>query len=451
MFTFAQISTYYANILKMKRNEINYLLNWKHSDTRKPLIIKGARQVGKTWLMKEFGRIEYQKTAYINFKNNAALKTLFVDNFDIKRVITAIQIETGITVEPSNTLIIFDEIQEAPGALTSLKYFQENAPEYDVISAGSLLGVALNNQTSFPVGKVEFMDLHPFDLTEFLEALNEKPLLDLLKNHDWSLITGFKSRFIELLKQYYYVGGMPEAVLSFSQKKDFKTVREIQKRILIAYEQDFSKHAPNEIVPRIRMLWNSIPAQLAKENRKFIYGIIRQGARAKDYELAMSWLIDCGLIHKVNNVTKPVIPLKAYEDFGAFKLFLVDVGLLAAMTDLDEKTLLQGNTVFEEFKGALTEQYVLQQLITRKGSGIYYWSPENARSEIDFLTQVSGQIIPIEVKAEENLKAKSLKVYREKYNPAMAVRTSMSDFRKEEWLINLPLYAISELFRVLSI
>ncbi len=451
MFTFAQISTYYANILKMKRNEINYLLNWKHSDTRKPLIIKGARQVGKTWLMKEFGRIEYQKTAYINFKNNAALKTLFVDNFDIKRVITAIQIETGITVEPSNTLIIFDEIQEAPGALTSLKYFQENAPEYHVISAGSLLGVALNNQTSFPVGKVEFMDLHPFDFTEFLEALNEKPLLDLLKNHDWSLITGFKSRFIELLKQYYYVGGMPEAVLSFSQKKDFKTVREIQKRILIAYEQDFSKHAPNEIVPRIRMLWNSIPAQLAKENRKFIYGIIRQGARAKDYELAMSWLIDCGLIHKVNNVTKPVIPLKAYEDFGAFKLFLVDVGLLAAMTDLDEKTLLQGNTVFEEFKGALTEQYVLQQLITRKGSGIYYWSPENARSEIDFLTQVSGQIIPIEVKAEENLKAKSLKVYREKYNPAMAVRTSMSDFRKEEWLINLPLYAISELFRVLSI
>ena len=382
MFTFAQISTYYANILKMKRNEINYLLNWKHSDTRKPLIIKGARQVGKTWLMKEFGRIEYQKTAYINFKNNAALKTLFVDNFDIKRVITAIQIETGITVEPSNTLIIFDEIQEAPGALTSLKYFQENAPEYHVISAGSLLGVALNNQTSFPVGKVEFMDLHPFDFTEFLEALNEKPLLDLLKNHDWSLITGFKSRFIELLKQYYYVGGMPEAVLSFSQKKDFKTVREIQKRILIAYEQDFSKHAPNEIVPRIRMLWNSIPAQLAKENRKFIYGIIRQGARAKDYELAMSWLIDCGLIHKVNNVTKPVIPLKAYEDFGAFKLFLVGVGLLAAMTDLDEKTLLQGNTVFEEFKGALTEQYVLQQLITRKGSGIYYWSPENARSEI---------------------------------------------------------------------
>jgi hypothetical protein len=400
--------------------------------------------------MKEFGRLEYQKTAYINFESNAALKTLFTDNFDIKRIITAIQIETGITVEPNNTLIILDEIQKAPGALASLKYFQENAPEYHIISAGSLLGVALNNQISFPVGKIEFLDLHPFDYTEFLEALNEKPLVDLLKNHDWPLVTSFKSKFIELLKQYYYVGGMPEAVLSFSQKKDFKIVREIQKRILIAYEQDFSKHTPNKIVPRIRMLWNSIPAQLAKENRKFIYGIIRQGARAKDYELAMAWLIDCGLIHKVNNVTKPAIPLKTYEDFGAFKLFLVDIGLLAAMTDLDEKTLLQSNTVFEEFKGALTEQYVLQQIMTWKETGIYYWSPENARSEIDFLTQISGQIIPIEVKAEENLKAKSLKVYREKYNPAMAVRTSMSGFRKEEWMVNLPLYAINELLQIIS-
>ncbi len=434
----------------MKRNKIAYLLNWKQSSTRKPLIVRGSRQVGKTWLMKEFGRLEYQKTAYINFESNAALKTLFTDNFDIKRIITAIQIETGITVEPNNTLIILDEIQKAPGALASLKYFQENAPEYHIISAGSLLGVALNNQISFPVGKIEFLDLHPFDYTEFLEALNEKPLVDLLKNHDWPLVTSFKSKFIELLKQYYYVGGMPEAVLSFSQKKDFKIVREIQKRILIAYEQDFSKHTPNKIVPRIRMLWNSIPAQLAKENRKFIYGIIRQGARAKDYELAMAWLIDCGLIHKVNNVTKPAIPLKTYEDFGAFKLFLVDIGLLAAMTDLDEKTLLQSNTVFEEFKGALTEQYVLQQIMTWKETGIYYWSPENARSEIDFLTQISGQIIPIEVKAEENLKAKSLKVYREKYNPAMAVRTSMSGFRKEEWMVNLPLYAINELLQIIS-
>lgn len=433
----------------MKRNEMAFLANWKKSPNRKPLIIRGARQVGKTWLMKEFGRREYRKTAYINFESNASLRTLFTGNFDISRILIAIQIETGLTIEPANTLLILDEIQEAPGALTSLKYFQENAPEYHVISAGSLLGVALGNQASFPVGKVEFMDLYPFDFTEFLEALNEERLVDLLKKYDWTLISTFKSRYIELLKQYYYVGGMPEAVLSFSQNKDFNSVRDIQKRILIAYEQDFSKHAPNDIVPRIRMLWNSIPAQLAKENRKFIYGITRQGARAKDYELAMAWLNDCGLIHKVNNVTKPAIPLKAYEDFGAFKLFLVDVGLLAAMTDLDAKTLLEGNAIFEEFKGALTEQYVFQQLICRKDAVIYYWSPDNARSEIDFLVQVSGQVIPIEVKAEENLRARSLRVYYTKFNPKTVIRTSMSDFRKEEWMINLPLYAIGELFNLI--
>jgi predicted AAA+ superfamily ATPase len=284
--------------------------------------------------------------------------------------------------------------------------------------------------------------------TEFLEALDEKPLVDLLISRDWPLITNFKTRYIERLKQYYYIGGMPEAVLSFSQQTDFDEVREIQRRILIAYEQDFSKHAPIEIVPRIRMLWNSIPAQLAKENRKFIYGIIRQGARAKEYELAMSWLIDCGLIHKINNVTKPAIPLKAYEDFGAFKLFLVDVGLLSAMTDLDVRSLLEGNDLFEEFKGALTEQYVLQQLVVTKEIGIYYWSPDNARAEIDFLLQVKGKIIPLEVKATENLHAKSLRVYHQKYQPESSIRTSLSDYRKEEWMTNLPLYAISTLSKV---
>ena len=434
----------------MKRQEIAHLTTWKQSPNRKPLIIRGARQVGKTWLIKEFGRREYQKCAYVNFEGNTRLKTLFTDDFDIRRIIQAVQIETGVSIEVNNTLIILDEIQEAPGALTSLKYFQENAPEYHVISAGSLLGVALSNHTSFPVGKVEFMDLHPLNFMEFLEALQENPLLDLLKSNDWPLIKNFKSRFIELLKQYYYVGGMPEAVLSFLEKRDFKDVRAIQKRILLAYEQDFSKHAPNDIVPRIRMLWNSIPAQLAKENKKFIYGIIKQGARAKDYELAMSWLIDCGLIHKVNRVTKPAIPLKAYEDFSAFKLFLVDVGLLTAMGDLDEKTLLEGSKIFEEFKGALTEQYVLQQLVTQDDVPVYYWSADNAKSEIDFLVQASGQVVPVEVKAEENLQSKSLKVYIQKYTPRTAIRTSMSDFRKEEWMINLPLYAIGELIKVFS-
>jgi predicted AAA+ superfamily ATPase len=411
------------------------------------MIIKGARQTGKTWLMKEFGQTHYSNIAYINFESNPALKNVFAD-YNIRRILLSIQIETGITVHPENTLIILDEIQESPGALTSLKYFQENAPEYHIVAAGSLLGVALNGQTSFPVGKVDFLDLYPLCFTEFLSALNEHSLLDLLRSRDWSLITNFKARYIERLKQYYFIGGMPEAVASFSLHSDFEAVRQIQKRILVSYEQDFSKHAPNEIVPRIRMLWNSIPAQLAKENRKFIYGIIRQGARAKDYELALSWLMDCGLVHKVSNTTKPAIPLKAYEDFGTFKLYLVDIGLLAAMTDLDIKTLLDGNVTFEEFKGALTEQYVLQQLITQKDISTYYWSPDNARSEVDFLAQVKGKIIPIEVKAAENLQAKSLKVYCQKYKPEVAIRTSLSDFRKEDWMINLPLYAISELANI---
>jgi predicted AAA+ superfamily ATPase len=429
----------------MERNELDKLLKWKKSNSRKPLIIRGARQTGKTWLMKEFGRSGYQKVAYVNFESNSTLKNLFTGDFDIRRILTAIQIETGITVDAGNTLIILDEIQEAPGAITSLKYFQENAPEYHVIAAGSLLGVALSQPTSFPVGKVEFLDLYPLSFIEFLEALNEKALVELLTSRDWPLITNFKNRYIERLKQYYYVGGMPEAVFSFSQHTNFDKVREIQKAILTAYEQDFSKHAPIEIVPRIRMLWNSIPAQLAKENRKFIYGIIRQGARAKDYELAMSWLIDCGLIHKINNVTKPAIPLKAYEDFGVFKLFLVDVGLLSAMTDLDVRSLLEGNALFEEFKGALTEQYVLQQLVVSKENSVYYWSAGNSRGEIDFLLQIKGRVIPLEVKAAENLHAKSLRVYYQKYQPESAIRTSLSDYRKEEWMTNVPLYAISTL------
>ncbi|GEP97436.1 ATP-binding protein [Chitinophaga cymbidii] len=432
----------------MKRDNIAHLLKWKKSKNRKPLIIRGARQVGKTWLMREFGRKEYQQYAYLNFESSAVLKSLFAGDFDITRILTGIQIETGVNVDPENTLIIFDEIQEAPNALTALKYFQENAPEYHIISAGSLLGVALNSHVSFPVGKVAFLDLYPFSFTEFLEALNEKPLVDLLKSHDWQLVTSFKSKYIELLKLYYYIGGMPEVISTFVQNRDFGEVRAIQQRILIAYEQDFSKHAPHDIVPRIRMLWNSIPAQLSKENRKFIYGAIRQGARAKDYELALSWLIDCGLVHKVNNIKKPAIPLKAYEDFGAFKLFMLDVGLLAAMAELDVRTLLEGNIVFEEFKGALTEQYVLQQLVTQNEGVVYYWSPENARSEIDFLLQIAGRIVPVEVKAEENLQAKSLKVFCQKYQPELAIRTSMSDFRREEWMTNLPLYAIHEIYRL---
>lgn len=433
----------------MERIAYQKLQEWKKSRNRKPLLIRGARQVGKTWLMKAFGRREYKQYAYVNFESNKRLKHIFEDDFDIDRIVMALEIESGVSIEAENTLIILDEIQEAEGALTSLKYFQENAPQYHVISAGSLLGVALSKHTSFPVGKVNFLDLYSMNFIEFLNALNEEPLIGLLQKRDWKLIGTFKSKFVQRLKQYYFVGGMPEAVLSFSKQTDFEEVRTIQKQILAAYEQDFSKHAPNEIVPKIRMLWNSLPAQLAKENKKFIYGIIRKGARAKDYELAISWLIDCGLIHKVNRVTASKFPLKAYEDFNAFKLFVVDLGLLGAMANVDAKTLLEGNVVFQEFKGALTEQYVLQQLVINDKLSIYYWSAENASSEIDFLIQYDREIIPIEVKAEENLQAKSLRVFCEKYKPKTAIRTSMSDYRQEEWLINLPLYSISELLEVM--
>lgn len=433
----------------MNRNAIKELERWKNSKTRKPLIIRGPRQVGKTWLMKTFGSKSYEKIAYVNLESSAAFKNLFKEDFDIKRILLAIQIETGVLVEPENTLVLFDEIQEAEGAVTSLKYFSENAPEYHLVAAGSLLGVALSNDGSFPVGKVDFLDLYPLTFSEFLEAMGEADILELLIKKDWSLITPFRSKYVQLLKLYYYVGGMPEAVSAFVQHTDLRKVRDIQNNILIAYEQDFARHAPGEIVPRIRMLWNSIPAQLAKENKKFIYGVVKKGARAKDYEIAIDWLIDCGLLHKVNRVSKPVNPLKAYANNDAFKLYLSDTGLLAALSRLDVETLLEGEGVFQEFKGALTEQFVLQQLIAQKELALHYWSAKDGRAEVDFVLQHAGRIIPLEVKAAENLMAKSLRVYVDKFHPPMAVRTSMSDFRKESWLINLPLYAIEQITALL--
>ncbi len=431
----------------MERFQFEKLTNWKKSKGRKPLIIRGARQVGKTWLMKQFGEREYSATAYINFESSKTLRNLFVDDFDISRIITAIQIETGVQVNPENTLIIFDEIQDCEGAITSLKYFFENAPQYHILAAGSLLGVALHQHTSFPVGKIDFLDLYPLSFGEFLLALNKKQLYELLLSHDWSLITSFKTKFVELLRQYYYIGGMPEAVFSFANENDFKKVRDIQTRILSAYEQDFSKHAPHEIVPRIRMIWQSVPSQLAKENRKFIYGALKRGARAKDFEMAMAWLIDSGLIYKVNRATKPALPLIAYMDISAFKIYLVDVGLLGAMGNIDIKTLIDGNTIFREFKGAMTEQYVLQQIKSCKDLSVYYWSNEKSTAEIDFIVQHGENVIPIEVKAEENLQAKSLKSFQQQYKPSISIRTSMSDYRIDDWLTNLPLYAVENYWR----
>lgn len=426
----------------MERIAMQYLYDWKAKKNRKPLIIKGARQVGKTWLMKEFGIRNFKQTAYINFESSKLLKNLFVDDFDITRIISAISIETGLKINPMDTLIILDEIQEADRGITALKYFYENAPEYYIIAAGSMLGISLHERTSFPVGKVDFLELYPLNFQEFLLANGEEQLLSLIKEKNWALIKQFKLKYKNLLKQYYYVGGMPEAVLFMSETGDYNEIRQIHNRILTSYEQDFSKHAPAEIVPRIRMLWNAIPAQLAKENRKFIYSAVKKGSRAKDFELALSWLTDCGLVHRVNRIAKPGIPLKAYEDFNAFKLFIVDVGLLAAMGNLNVKTLLEGNLIFEEFKGALAEQYVLQQLKTIEEMVIYYWSSEKSSGEIDFILQYKGDIYPIEVKAEENLQAKSLKSFYQKYPNTKAIRTSMSDYRKEDWLTNIPLYSI---------
>lgn len=428
----------------MYRSAMEQLNKWKQKTNKKPLIIRGARQAGKTWLMKEFGKTAYEKTVYINFDNNPQMKELFSLDMRIDRIIMGIELYVGHKISPHNTLLIFDEVQEVPKALSSLKYFNETAPEYQIVCAGSLLGIALHQGTSFPVGKVEFMDLYPLSFTEFMRAMGKEQFVDLLDKGDFEMATMFRQDYVDLLKYYYYVGGMPEVVQSFVDNRDFNEAREIQERILAAYEQDFSKHAPNEVVPRIRMLWNSIPAQLTKENKKFIYGIIKEGARAKDYETALMWLTDCGLVHKVYRVTAPSIPLKAYEDLKAFKLFLADVGLLGCMVRLNQSVLLDRNELFKEFKGALTEQYVLQQLKTVKGVDTYYWTNDRGNAEIDFLIDTGSEVVPIEVKAETNLKAKSLKTFCEKYNPKMAIRTSMTDYKQEDWLLNLPLWAVEK-------
>ncbi len=429
----------------MYRIAMEQLYKWKAKKRRKPLIIEGARQVGKTWLMQQFGHLAYADTVYINFDSNSAMAELFASDLNTDRLMMGLELYAGRKIVPDNTLLIFDEVQEVPRALASLKYFYENAPQYHIVCAGSLLGIALHEGTSFPVGKVDFLKLYPLSFKEFLLAVDKERFVRLLESGDYEMVTHFRQTYLDALKQYYFVGGMPEAVQCFVENKDFTEVREIQRRILAAYEQDFSKHAPNEIVPKIRMLWNSIPSQLAKENKKFIYGLVREGGRAKEYETALMWLTDCGLVHRINRVNAAGIPLKAYEDLKAFKLFVLDVGLLSCMTGLRQRTLLDGNDLFVEFKGALTEQYVCQQLKTIENLGIYYYTNDRGSCEVDFIVDTGEQIIPLEVKAEVNLKAKSLKTYREKFSPAVSVRTSMADYRKEEWLVNLPLYAIEQL------
>lgn len=433
----------------MKRFAMERLLEWKEDPGRLPLIIRGARQVGKTWLMKELGRLHFETCAYISFDHNPRMKQLFSGDFCVDRILEGLAIESGVEIEPENTLIILDEIQEVPSALQSLKYFcEDERHSYYIVAAGSLLGIAMHEGTSFPVGKVDSMELYPLSFSEFLDATGNGKLLKLLRSQDFGMAAAFKDRYTDLLKTYYYVGGMPAAVNAYIANGNLKQVRRIQKRLISGYEQDFSKHAPAPVIPRIQMVWDGIPSQLARENKKFIYSTLREGARAKDFELAIQWLMDCGLCHKVGRVTKGGIPLKAYQDIPAFKLYLVDVGILSAMADLDARTLLMGNDIFTEFKGALTEQYVCQQLLAELDAVPYYWSAQNSSGEVDFVLQHEGQIIPLEVKAEENLNAKSLKSFVNTYHLPYGVRTSMSDYRREERLVNLPLYAISRLWAV---
>lgn len=423
----------------MKRYAIDELVKWKNSNRRKPLVIEGARQVGKTWLVKEFASLYYDDIAYVNFESLKYLRGLFATDFDTNRILEAISAATRKQIVPGKTLIFLDEIQEAENGITSLKYFNENAPQQHIIAAGSLLGLELHRQSSFPVGKVQFLTLRPMSFLEFLDALGEERLSKIILSGEWANIDIFAQKLRELLKQYYYVGGMPEAVLAFTENHDWEEVRHIQNDILKSYDFDFSKHAPADIVPRIRMLWNSIPAQLSKENRKFIYGIVKEGARAREYETALQWLSDGGLIHKVSNVSAARLPLKSYEDKSAFKIYVLDVGLLSAMSGLGQATILEGNRIFTEFKGALTEQYVLQELLLRHTP--YYFAKPNSQLEIDFLIQTDDEIIPIEVKAEENLRAKSLRQFVTDNGTQTAYRLSMSNYRQETWMTNLPLYA----------
>jgi len=430
----------------MERKAEKKLLIWKDSPSRKPLLVTGARQVGKTWLMKKFGANSFENMLYVNFEKEIPLRTLFEQDYQPTRIVKVLETYFNQSVISGKTLLIVDEIQEAKGAITSLKYFREELPEQHLIGAGSLLGIAMKNQTSFPVGQVEFLNLCPMDFDEFLRATENQRLAELIFQNDWQLLENLKTKVIELLKTYYYVGGMPEAVLTYSINQNLQEVRSIQESILQAYEQDFSKHAPLEIIPRIRMIWNGLVGQLSKENKKFVYGLIREGARAKDFEMAINWLSDYGLIHLVHRTKKANFPLAAYSDLQAFKIYALDVGLLAAMGNINSRTLIEKEQLFTEFKGALTEQFVLQEFKSEGMKQIYYWANDTGSAELDFLLEFENKILPIEVKASENLQSKSLKTFSSKYPDIHCFRTSLSNFRNENWMTNIPLYGVKQLF-----
>lgn len=429
----------------MFRLALEKLRQWKEKDNRKPLIIMGARQVGKTWLMREFGKNEYKKVAYISFYNNKRMDDVFQSDFDIKRILMNLNIEAGVTITPKDTLIILDEIQDSPRVLESLKYFCEEAPEYHVAAAGSLLGVSIHEGVSYPVGKVDILDLYPLNFREFLYAMDEQGLVEALETKDYALIDNFSDKYIFWLKNYYFVGGMPAVVDAFRMHKDYGEVRRLQNDIVRQYEGDFGKHIDAHTLPRIRMVWDSIPIQLAKENKKFFFGQIKKGARSSDYEIAIQWLVDCGLAYKVCRVNEPRMPLKAYKSMNAYKLFVIDVGLLGAMSELEAETILEGNEIFIEFKGALTEQYVLQQMISDTMYTPYYFGTEKSTFEQDFLIQKGRDVVPIEVKSETNVHSQSLKAYCDRFHPRRAVRFSTLKYADQGWMENIPLYAVCNL------
>lgn len=425
----------------MERSIYSSLKKWKESPTRKPLILQGARQVGKTYILKEFGAREYSEVVYINCDDNNDMQNMFVD-YDVDRIIRSMSAISGVSIKPSTTLLILDEIQEVERGLASLKYFCEKAPEYHVAVAGSLLGITLHEGTSFPVGKVDMLYMYPMDFEEFLLAMGKEQLVELLRNNSWAALTPLRGMLTELLRQYYFVGGMPEAVKTYVERGDIWEVRSIHSKIIDAYRNDMSKHAPKQQVQRINMVWNSIPSQLARDNKKFIYGALRKGARANDFEIAIQWLVDSGLVHKVHRISKPVVPLKFYEDMASFKLFLLDCGLLGALSETPPEQMLIGDNVFEEYKGAFTENYVLQQLKSLPRTFVYYYSNDNSTLEIDFVVQHEAHVIPIEVKAEENLRAKSLRQFVTDNSGLHGVRFSMSDYREQDWLTNVTLWAV---------
>lgn len=425
----------------MERSIYSSLKKWKDSPTRKPLILQGARQVGKTYILKEFGAREYSEVVYINCDDNNDMQNMFVD-YDVDRIIRSLSAISGVSIKPSTTLLILDEIQEVERGLASLKYFCEKAPEYHVAVAGSLLGITLHEGTSFPVGKVDMLYMYPMDFEEFLLAMGKEQLVELLRSNSWTALTPLRGMLTELLRQYYFVGGMPEAVKTYVERGDIWEVRSIHSKIIDAYRNDMSKHVPKQQVQRINMVWNSIPSQLARDNKKFIYGALRKGARANDFEIAIQWLVDSGLVHKVHRISKPVVPLKFYEDMASFKLFLLDCGLLGALSETPPEQILIGDNVFEEYKGAFTENYVLQQLKSLPRTFVYYYSNDNSTLEIDFVVQHETHVIPIEVKAEENLRAKSLRQFVTDNSGLHGVRFSMSDYREQDWLTNVPLWAV---------